>query len=42
MPAENDPALPALEKDLRAIFTKHAEKDRIKVFYDTNIYYKQY
>jgi len=42
MPAEDDPAFPALEKDLRAIFTKHAEKDRIKVFYDTNIYYKQY
>jgi SAM-dependent methyltransferase len=42
MPAEDDPAFPDLEKDLRAIFTKHAEKDRIKVFYDTNIYYKQY
>ena len=42
MPAEDDPTFPALEKDLRAIFTKHAEKDRIKVFYDTNIYYKQY
>ena len=42
MPAEDDPGFPALEKDLRAIFTKHAEKDRIKVFYDTNIYYKQY
>lgn len=42
MPAEDDPSFPALEKDLRAIFTKHAEKDRIKVFYDTNIYYKQY
>jgi SAM-dependent methyltransferase len=42
MPSEDDPAFPALEKDLRAIFTKYAEQDRIKVFYDTNIYYKQY
>ena len=42
MPAEDEPAFPALEKDLRAIFTNYAEQDRIKVFYDTNIYYKQY
>jgi ubiquinone/menaquinone biosynthesis C-methylase UbiE len=42
MPAEGDPSFPALEKDLRHLFTKHSEKDRIKVFYDTNIYYKQY
>ena len=42
MPAENDPSFPALEKDLRAIFTNYSEQDRIKVFYDTNIYYKQY
>ena len=42
MPAEDDPGFPSLEKDLHAIFAKHAEQDRIKVFYDTNIYYKQY
>jgi len=42
MPAENDQCFPALEKDLRAIFTNYSEQDRIKVFYDTNIYYKQY
>jgi SAM-dependent methyltransferase len=42
MPAEDDPTFPELEKELRAIFAKHAEQDRIKVFYDTNIYYKQY
>jgi len=42
MPAEDDPSFPALEKELRAIFTKHAEQDRIKVFYNTNVYYKQY
>ncbi len=42
MPAEDDPAFPALEKDLSGLFAKYAENDRIKVFYDTNIYYKQY
>ena len=42
MPSEDDPSFPALEKDLRGLFTKHSENDRIKVFYDTNIYYKQY
>ena len=42
MPAEDDPAFPALEKELSGLFAKHAEDGRIKVFYDTNIYYKQY
>ena len=42
MPAEDSPSYPALEKELSALFAKHAERDRIKVFYDTNIYYKQY
>ena len=42
MPADDDPIFPALEKELSAVFAKHSEKDRIKVFYDTNIYYKQY
>jgi SAM-dependent methyltransferase len=42
MPAEDEPSFPALEKELRGIFAKHSENDRIKVFYDTNIYYKQY
>ncbi|HEX6279686.1 MAG TPA: class I SAM-dependent methyltransferase, partial [Pyrinomonadaceae bacterium] len=42
MPAEDDPSFPALEKELQNVFAKHAENDRIKVFYDTNIYYKQY
>lgn len=42
MPAEDDPAFPALEKELSGLFAKHAESGRIKVFYDTNIYYKQY
>jgi SAM-dependent methyltransferase len=42
MPAESDTAFPSLEKELESLFAKHAEKDRIKIFYDTNIYYKQY
>jgi SAM-dependent methyltransferase len=42
MPAEDDPAFPALEKELNGLFAKYAEGGRIKVFYDTNIYYKQY
>lgn len=42
MPDEEDPTFPALENELRALFDKHSENDRIKVFYDTNIYYKKY
>ena len=42
MPAEDDPRFPSLEKELRRLFTSHSENGRIKVFYDTNIYYKQY
>lgn len=42
MPAENDPSFQALEKELKDLFAKHSENDKIKVFYDTNIYYKQY
>ncbi|MEO8042611.1 MAG: class I SAM-dependent methyltransferase [Acidobacteriota bacterium] len=42
MPAEDSSSYPALEKELRALFAKHSERGKIKVFYDTNIYYKQY
>jgi len=42
MPTEDDARFPALKKELRGLFAKHAENDRIDVFYDTNIYYKQY
>lgn len=42
MPAEDHPRFPALEKELAGLFAKHSENGRIKVFYDTNIYYKQY
>jgi SAM-dependent methyltransferase len=42
MPDQDDPRFPGLERELDALFAKHAENGRIKVFYDTNIYYKQY
>lgn len=42
MPAEDSASFPALEKELKELFTKHSENDRIKILYDTNIYYKQY
>lgn len=42
MPAEDSASYPALEKELRDLFAKHSEHGKIKVFYDTNIYYKQY
>lgn len=39
MPDEADPVFPQLEKELAALFTNHAESGKIKVFYDTNIFY---
>lgn len=42
MPAAEHASFPALEKELNELFAKYAESDRIKVFYDTNIYYKKY
>lgn len=42
MPAEDSASYPLLEKELKALFAKHSEHGKIKVFYDTNIYYKQY
>ncbi len=39
MPDESDPVFPELEKELTQLFAKHQENDRIKVFYDTNIFY---
>ncbi|CAN5782607.1 class I SAM-dependent methyltransferase [soil metagenome] len=38
MPDEQDPAYGPMEKELRSLFTKHAESGRIQVFYDTNIF----
>jgi SAM-dependent methyltransferase len=42
MPAEDHPSFPDLEKELKHLFAKHSESDKIRVFYDTNVYYKQY
>ena len=41
LPSESDAAFGPLVGELRALFAKHAESDRIKVFYDTNIFYCQ-
>jgi SAM-dependent methyltransferase len=41
MPAEDNAAGERIEKELRAIFNKHSEDGRIKVFYDTLIFYSQ-
>ena len=42
MPAEGDEAYSAMVEELKTLFDKHAESDRISVFYDTNVFYKQY
>jgi len=42
MPAEDDPRFSSLENELKELFAKHSENDRIKLLYDTNIYFKQY
>jgi SAM-dependent methyltransferase len=42
MPVEDDPKFPALEKELKGLFERYAENDRIKLLYDTNIYSKRY
>lgn len=41
MPSESDPAFQPMIKELKSLFAKHAESGRIKVLYDTNIYYCQ-
>lgn len=41
MPNESDPRFGDMINELRSIFAKHAENDRIKVFYDTNVYYSR-
>lgn len=42
MPAESDERFPEMAEELRTLFDKHAQNDRISVFYDTNVFYKQY
>ncbi len=41
MPAQGDPRFGPMSSALRSLFAKHAEGDRIKVFYDTNVFYTQ-
>ncbi len=41
MPDETDPVYDAMIDELALLFAKHAENDRIKVFYDTNIFYSR-
>ena len=38
MPSESDPAFPALNNELQALFAKHAENGRINILYDTNVF----
>lgn len=42
VPAEDDARFQAMVSELRSLFAKHAQNDRITVFYDTNVYYTQY
>jgi len=41
MPSESDAVFPQMEDELRAIFANHAENGRIKVFYNTNVFYAE-
>ena len=38
MPSETDAIFDQMIEELRVLFAKHSENDRIKVFYDTNVY----
>ena len=42
MPSQSDGHYSEMVEELQTLFDKHAENDRITVFYDTNVYYKQY
>jgi SAM-dependent methyltransferase len=41
MPAEGDERFEPMVEELTSLFAKHSESGRIKVFYDTNIFYCQ-
>jgi len=41
MPSETDPLFEPMAAELRSLFAKHAENGKIKVSYDTNIFYSQ-
>ena len=42
MPSELDNGYQAMIDELKVLFAKHAESGKIKVLYDTNVYYKKY
>jgi SAM-dependent methyltransferase len=42
MPSESDGRYSEMVGELQTLFDKHAESGRIAVFYDTNVFYKQY
>lgn len=42
MPSESDEKYGSMVEELRTLFDKHAEKDRITLHYDTNVFYTQY
>jgi SAM-dependent methyltransferase len=39
MPSESDQVFPQMSDELQDLFAKHAESGRIKVLYETNVYY---
>lgn len=39
MPSETDAVYGQMIEELRSLFAKHSENDKIKVFYDTRVYY---
>ncbi|HEX6280472.1 MAG TPA: class I SAM-dependent methyltransferase [Pyrinomonadaceae bacterium] len=42
MPSESDERYSEMVKELKTLFDKHAENDKISVFYDTKVFYTQY
>ncbi len=41
MPNESDEVFPSMAEELRSLFAKHAESGKIKVLYDTKVYFSQ-
>ncbi len=41
MPTESDAVFSEMIEELRGLFAKHAENGRIKIFYDTKVYFSQ-
>jgi len=42
IPSEDGARFPEMIEELKILFAKHAQNDRITVLYDTNVYYTQY